>query len=184
MRNIRDVVAVGLTLAALGCGSAEEAALLEQAAMAGSGAMAPLHWRGIQSCKGKAGDEDVVFTEKAAVDEYTASKTQIALKGVLVGPPEYSCGPLDFDGVVTSTSVATYFENPMTRSCTSSSGKALVVSKLDGYDLDQRSAAAAGGKWNLSFDLQLETPKNQAVDAGAAEQARTEITCHFELTLQ
>lgn len=185
MRNIRDVVAIGVALAALGCGSAEEAALLEQAAMAGSGAMAPLHWRGIQSCKGKVGHEDVLSSEQTELDHYTASTTQVQLRGLLVGPSsDYSCGPLDVDGVVTRISGgAKFFESPMKRTCASASGGALVVSQLDGYDLDQRMAGSIG-QWDLSFDVKLEAEEAPA-DAGVAEPAaNTSIACHFELTLQ
>lgn len=184
MRNIRDVVAVGFVLAAGGCGSVEEAALLQGAALAGSEAMAPLHWRGVQSCKGKAGNEDVLSSETAALDDYAPSKTQVQLRGLLVGPsPEYSCGPLDVDGVVTRISGgAKFFESPMKPTCASANGQALVVSKLDGYDLDQRMAGSVG-QWDLSFDVEIEA--EASADAGApGPTIKTNITCHFDLTLQ
>jgi hypothetical protein len=169
MRNIHDVVAVGLVLAVMGCGSAEEAALLQQAATAGSGALRPLHWSGVQSCKGKAGSDDVLSSDQTELDNYTATKTQVQLRGLRVGPSsEYSCGPLDVDGAVTRVSGGgRFFESPKHTACTSASGHALVVSQVEGYDLDQRMAGSIG-QWDLSFDVRIDA-EDAPADAGAAE---------------
>lgn len=179
MHKRHHILALGVALAALGCGSADQDALLDGQSTAGSAAEQPQQWRGLQSCKGEAGHDEILSSDETEIEDYAPSKTRVQLKGVLVGTADYTCGPLDLDGVVTSTTVATSFESPMKHSCTSPSGRPLVVSELDGYDLDQRSAAAAGGKWNLAFDLRVQ---DEEVDGGAADRA--DITCHFEVSLQ
>ena len=182
MHKIHHVLALVILIAAQGCGTDLEPGSFN-AATAGAAA-APLgRWTGIQSCKGTIGKKDIVSSDDATIDHYTPSKTRVQVEGVIVGPSaDYSCGPLDFEGVVTMASGGgTFFESPTEVSCSSPGGRTLVVSEFDGYDLDQRSAAAAGGKWNLKFDLHV---TDEAADGGVVEQTRADITCHFEFTLQ
>jgi hypothetical protein len=142
-------------------------------------------WRGIQTCSGSDADSKLIDTtsEEATLESFVKSKTRVTMKGVRTGPsPEYSCGPVDLEGVVTSSDKhGADFKGNIERSCRSLSGRTLIVSGFGGYDLDLRSEFGADtGSWTLSFNLTIEEPENR--DAG--EYSYTHITCRFELAYE
>jgi len=143
----------------------------------------PKHWLGIQVCTGRNSNGLLETTsEETSIAGYTKTQTRVRITGVRVGSsPEHSCGPLDFESVVTSNNTSTNFTNGKQQDCTSPSGKALVASGPGGYDSDTRSqiGGVTLGKWSLNFSVNLREPEDW--DAGVF--SKVDVSCRFELTL-
>lgn len=182
-------VRAGLLLAALfgaACsGDGEHMDYVQIGAMSAAGGPAPASdrdrmprtsckWTGIQSCTGSIGYDAIDTTsDRASLGAFTKTETRVRVSNISVGPsPAYSCSELDVDAAVTeSDETSVHFETKAPRPCVSSSGRALVVAELQGYDFD--SHPLGGDFWDLTLAFRLEEPD--------PENAGTLLRCNIEL---
>jgi hypothetical protein len=176
------------------CGGTHGDELFEDQALAtitaGTAAIgASKKWTGTQSCMGSGDDLKTIDTTSAAatLDSFAKTDTHVSITGIDVGPnPEYSCTGLTFDGVVTDAdkshvSFETVSDDAMRQlQCSSTTGRALVVGWLRGYDSD---LARLDGPWSVHFRVRIADPVDGRADAGVPS-SRVDIQCDFDFMLE